>query len=95
MSQFECQRIAKSQILPRLKDPNSAELTFGKCEKQSLGSIPIKGLPIQYGYLIITNVNAKNSYGGYAGLKSWETLINNGQVIRRTAPTSEGFQLPY
>ena len=78
-----------------LKDPNSAQLLFGKCEKRSLGSIPIAGIPIQYGYLIVASVNAKNSYGGYGGAKNWETLINNGQVIRRTAPSSDGFQLPY
>tara|TARA_R110000796_G_scaffold236323_1_gene355706 strand:- start:360 stop:716 length:357 start_codon:yes stop_codon:yes gene_type:complete len=95
ISQSECQRIAKGQILPRLKDPNSAQFSFGTCEKRSLGSIPIKGIPVQYGYLIVASTNAKNSYGGYVGAQNWETLINNGQVIRRTAPTSDGFQIPY
>jgi hypothetical protein len=94
MSQSECERIAKEQILPMLKDPGSAQMSFGRCEKRSLYSIPIAGVPIQHGYFTVANVNSKNSFGGYTGAQPWEVLMKNGRAIRRTYPT-DGMQLPY
>ncbi|MDR5772865.1 MULTISPECIES: hypothetical protein [unclassified Caballeronia] len=35
-----------------------------------------------YGYLVCTDINAKNSYGGYTGAKRRWFLIRNGAVVR-------------
>jgi len=94
IAQSECEAIARKNILPRLKDPESARLTYGECRKSVMHSIPIAGLPKQAGYRISTRVNAKNSFGGYTGAQSWVVLIKNGKTIRRTYP-HQGAQIPY
>ncbi|WP_306150751.1 hypothetical protein [Roseovarius sp. MMSF_3281] len=94
MAQSECETIAKQNILQGLKDPQSARITYGTCEKTVMHSIPIMGIPKQAGYRIVASVNAKNSFGGYTGAQPWVVLMKNGQAIRRTYP-HEGAQLPY
>ena len=92
--QAECQRLAEASIKSNLKDPYSARFKHGKCNKQALHSIPIAGLPKQYGYVILSQVNSKNGFGAYTGYQTWLTAVNNGQVIRRQYP-HEGVLLPY
>jgi hypothetical protein len=94
ITQGECEKIARENILPKLKDPSSAGLSFGQCQKRARHSIPIFGIPKQYGYFIPVTVNAKNSFGGYTGQRLWTVLIRDGRAIRRTYP-DQGGQIPY
>ncbi|WP_250492800.1 hypothetical protein [Caballeronia sp. GAWG1-1] len=77
-----CQDIIKAAMAKTLKDPESAR--YGDF------STPTKDQAIEnmtehravYGYLVCTDINAKNSYGGYTGAKRRWFLIRNGAVVR-------------
>ncbi|KII11770.1 hypothetical protein OO25_19690 [Phaeobacter sp. S60] len=92
--QSECEKVAKRNISSVLKDPGSAQYRHGTCRKIAVHSIPAFGLPKQYGYAIVTDVNSRNNFGGDTGFQRWETLIRDGRAIRRTHPR-DGFQIPY
>jgi hypothetical protein len=46
-----------------------------------------------FGYRQTGTVNAKNSYGGYAGFSSYQVLIKNGAVIRKGITNRDGLCL--
>lgn len=83
MTQKECEIAAKAVLDYYLKDPMSAQLSFGRCETRGASSVPILNLPKQFGYYISVSVNAKNSFGGYIGAKEYGFLFNSGSVIRK------------
>lgn len=83
LTQVECETIVKKDMRYYLKDPDSAQYNFDKCAKDALPSIPLFGIPKQYGYAMIAHVNAKNSFGGYVGSQPHGYLIKDGIVIRR------------
>jgi hypothetical protein len=62
-----------------LKDPVSAQYRFSEPRKGLLK--PWSGGKF-YGYLVLTAINAKNSYGGYTGFKNAMFVIRNGQVVQ-------------
>jgi len=66
IAQAEREPIAKAQTEPYLKDPYSARYQLSECKRQGINSVPIMGLPKQFGYAIGVAVNARNSFG--AGL---------------------------
>jgi hypothetical protein len=76
------QGVIKKALARSLKDPNSA--------KYSEFTQPVKEYAIQnatekkaiYGYAVCVLVNAKNSYGGYAGNERRWFFIRNGEVVR-------------
>lgn len=94
MSQAECETVARNNVLPYLKDPQSARITYSECRKSVAHSVPIFGLPKQAGYRIVANVNAKNSFGGYTGAQPWVMWLKDGKAIRRTQPV-DGALIPY
>ena len=94
ISQDQCNAIATETISSALRDAGSAQYRFGNCAPLAAHSIPILGIPIQYGYAIPVEVNAKNAYGGYTGFTPYFVLIRNGEVIRRTS-LQDGAMLPF
>jgi hypothetical protein len=69
----------KSYFEGVLKDPYSAVYRFGKPYKGYLTKAPIAGGGIdQFGWLVEVDVNAKNSYGGYTGMKPYMFFYKNG-----------------
>lgn len=81
--QADCEAKVKAIMDVYLKDPSSASYKFGTCKKAGWNSIPIMGIPKEYGYEIPVAINAKNSFGGFTGLKAYSFLIRNGSVIRK------------
>lgn len=85
MTQNQCEQIARRQIAREAwKDPESLRVAFGFCGKgYVLGGKPTSYIPrgvVVYGYAIEGSVNAKNSFGGYAGPKPFFVLIRDGVV---------------
>lgn len=79
MSQEECKRIAEAAILELLKDPQSARFSEGIC---LLGySRSPSGNSLVFGYLQEGQVNAKNSFGGYAGKTKYQVFMRNGGIL--------------
>jgi len=93
-TQNECQQYVVETLTPLLKDPVSALYEFTRCEKRGLSSIPLYGIPQQYGYHIIAFVNAKNSFGGYVGREKYGFLFNNGVLLRKRRE-SGGYWVPF
>lgn len=67
-----------------LKDPESAKYKFEKPIKGWYGKTlsnlagPRK---IDYGWIVLVRVNAKNSYGGYTGYKSYNCLFRGKELL--------------
>lgn len=61
-----------------LKDPDSARFRHPGFAKK--GGFSRFGQPTLWGYWVCGFVNAKNSFGGYAGLKHYFVMYNNGNV---------------
>jgi hypothetical protein len=86
VSESQCTMLAKNFIKNRLKDPSSAQFNNVYCYKGWLGSAPIVGVPVTYGYAFGGNVNGKNSYGGYTGFTPFAGVVKDdgsgAKVIR-------------
>jgi len=63
-----------------LKDPNSAIYEFGDPRKGYIKDGWAAGGKVRYGYIVPVSVNAKNSYGGYAGKKLYYYLFSEGLI---------------
>lgn len=85
------QEMVKSAILPHLKDPDSARFTFnGQPEvygfsnfDKSYTSTIVRedySRPL-IGWTGMVQVNAKNSFGGYAGNQGYLYIFKNGRVV--------------
>jgi hypothetical protein len=67
-----------------LKDPESAKYKFDKPKKGWYGKTlsnlagPRK---IDYGWIVLVQVNAKNSYGGYTGYKPYHCLFRGEELL--------------
>lgn len=75
----ETQAIAFFKI--HLKDPYSAKIEWEEVKKGWMREAPINDCKIQFGYLMVANINAKNSFGGYIGYKSYKFFFLNGSII--------------
>ncbi|EOF4705826.1 hypothetical protein ACKWWX_004278 [Klebsiella oxytoca] len=80
------QQIIKDSMAGRLKDPHSAQYDFTKPFKGWCKS----GFTTYYGWLVPFSLNAKNSYGGYVGSKSYLYLVNKNSAIDYTASSQVG-----
>jgi hypothetical protein len=78
----ECVEIAEKKIKPMMKDPYSAMFAHQECYKGFAKRVPVLGLPLHFGYIQNGTVNAKNSFGAYAGASIYQTVIKNGEVLR-------------
>lgn len=63
-----------------LKDPGSAQIMCGNFKTGWMKDRAIFAKTVTYGYRIDCQVNAKNSYGGYTGFKSYKFLARDGRL---------------
>ncbi|MDI2589995.1 hypothetical protein NYP20_16275 [Pseudomonas sp. N3-W] len=74
--------LTKSFFAQYLKDPYSAQYSFGGIYKgYNVGSV-FENRKITAGYLLDVSINAKNSYGGYVGTKTYKFIFHNGRMVR-------------
>ena len=64
---------AKRAVIQQLKDPNSAQ--FGPLERQTRPNV--RGEPMD---VVCGKVNARNSYGGYAGMSGFVYFVGDQSV---------------
>lgn len=76
---IEYQEIVKQHCQTLLKDPGSAQYNFVGPPKR--GHFKWFG-PAEFGFYGVVWVNAKNSFGGYAGAEKYNYLIRHGRVIK-------------
>jgi len=72
-------------------DPNSVHLKF---EEPVKGYMQNQNDPFskrEFGWLVKTQINAKNRYGGYAGDRPWEFLIRDGQILLMRSIDIQGY----
>lgn len=75
----EHQTYLKSYFATILKDPYSAVYQIGTPYKGYMTKAPIAGGGIdKFGWFVKVGVNAKNSYGGYTGVKQYLFFYKNG-----------------
>lgn len=82
VSQEEGQAIVMSFFGAYLKDPDSALYKFSKINKGYYKEGVLDGGKLYTGYACVVWVNAKNSFGGYTGYKTYNVVIKNGRVIK-------------
>lgn len=80
---------AEAYIRSQLKDPGSATFTWGSLDKgwfkPGLAGYPGK---IRYAWSLPVGVNAKNSFGGYTGMKPWLFYFRGEQMVGIGEPSS-------
>ncbi|MBK0003175.1 hypothetical protein [Erwinia sp. S38] len=76
-----------------LKDPYSAQYTFGKPSKAWFkdGILAESGGAMRFGWLIPITVNAKNSYGAYTGLEAHTVFYSHGKIESADAQVGVGY----
>ena len=96
VTQTECEEIVTKDIQSFLKDPSSAKYDFGVCHKGWQASPLLLGGGTKFGYILDTDINAKNSFGGYTGAKTYKFIINNGIITGRYRMDEDyGVMLPF
>lgn len=73
-----------------LKDPDSATYRFGKPQKGFSRDGWAVGGKDHYGYIVPAAINAKNSYGGYAGESAYYFLFSEGMIMDITFMFTQG-----
>jgi len=70
---------ASTWIKMRLKDPDSAQITYGDIDRgwfrEGFGG------KTRYAWRLPTSVNAKNSFGGYTGAKPWMFYFHGEKMV--------------
>ena len=77
--------IARAYILSSLKDPDSAQFRNGVLRKGWVRDGLLYGGAYRFGWIYSVDLNAKNSYGGYAGYEEQHIFIHNGSRSDVTA----------
>lgn len=60
-----------------LKDPDSAKFTNWSIVQKDFKVNSVAIRDVRYGYAICVDVNAKNSYGGYVGARTYKYIYNS------------------
>jgi hypothetical protein len=79
--QADAEKAVKSFFSIYLKDPSSAQYSFGNVYRGYMVGSVFEGRKLEAGYLLDVSVNAKNSYGGYVGAKPYKFLIRNDKLV--------------
>ena len=85
------QEVVKRYMNAILKDPSSARYDFYKGPSRAWHrpSLLIGGDgSTKFGYAVCVGVNAKNSFGGYTGMKPHYLMVRNGSVIAHVSGDS-------
>jgi hypothetical protein len=94
ISAQECTSLAEHFIAGTLIDPTSAQFRNSRCSKGYWDSVPVLGMGVEFGWLQTGEVNGKNSYGGYAGFRTYQVLIRDGAVVRYCISDKNGTCIP-
>ncbi|HGS4994550.1 TPA: hypothetical protein ACMDP7_001700 [Vibrio cholerae] len=81
MSQDQAENLVKGFFQIYLKDPDSAKYVFSDVKRNYYQQSAISGGEVTYGYTMLFSVNAKNSYGGYPGAKTYIAFMRDGKLI--------------
>lgn len=75
-------KVIKEHIADNLIDPESARFTkFSKPQKSWMSEFQGFKNFKYYGWLVCVDVNAKNSFGGYTGKKTYVALLRGDKVV--------------
>lgn len=81
------EEIGRVAVLAILKDPESARWGRTSIPRREHAIVNQFRHEAVYGYSFCVEVNAKNGYGGYAGMEAYWLLVRNGHIVRmRSAP---------
>ena len=80
------EELVKTWAVTNLKDPESAR--YGRISKPRK-EWEVENLRPTYGFSVCADINARNSYGGYAGAQTYWFFIRDGRVAR--AQNTVGF----
>ncbi|MFT4255965.1 MAG: hypothetical protein QM599_03260 [Pseudoxanthomonas sp.] len=84
------EKLVQSHFSEQLKDPDSAKFSDFRIKKSYvLISAPNK--QAQFGYAVCVNINAKNSYGAYAGKTLTWAFIRDNAIVRSAMAESTDF----
>ena len=78
ISTSDARNLASAWLNQNLKDPDSARIEWGQVYKSWFRDAPAFGGRLYWGYSINAQVNAKNSFGGYTGLKPYRFMFRDG-----------------
>lgn len=94
VEQDQAESRIKQYFSRTLKDPYSAQYQFSQVEKGYMVGNVFDGRKLYAGYIISVNVNAKNSYGGYAGAEGYQFLFQNGAMVKGVSRLPNGTLFP-
>lgn len=83
-AQAQAKAFALAVVIPTLKDPESARVEgispalLGTC-KNIFG-------PSRRGWFVELRINARNSFGGYAGAETYDVWFENGRPVDLRSP---------
>lgn len=75
----------KNLVSRMLKDPYSATYHFSSPRKGVVQEGLLLGMKKYFGWIVPVGINAKNSFGGYVGEKTYYFLFANGMVYDVTS----------
>lgn len=91
IAQDEAERQAVSYLETRLLDAASAQYKWASIERGWARDAIISGGGVYYGYLLVGQINAKNSYGGYVGFRRYQFIFQNGKLRQAWAEEPAGY----
>lgn len=90
ISRNDAMAAVKSRASQFLKDPSSAQYDCGNVSTGWVKGRTALGGGMAAGYTMDCAINAKNSFGGYTGAKSYKFIFHDGQIIRVMAYLPDG-----
>lgn len=82
MPQAVAEIFATGYLKQRLKDPESARIEWGTIAPGWVrDGVFVRGGGTTVGYLLPASVNAKNSYGGYVGARSYQFMFRDYELV--------------
>jgi hypothetical protein len=80
------QELTKQYITANLKDPSSAKYRLKEKPRKTYFEDTLRGKlstgETIFCWIVHVDVNAKNSFGAYAGFQTWQFYIRDGRIIK-------------
>lgn len=93
ITQEEAQEQAARFMHGQLKDPESARYECAPIQTGWSKDGLVYGGQTHFGYALLCAVNAKNSYGAYAGAERYQFLFHNGSLVTVMKFGSDGINM--
>jgi hypothetical protein len=81
IDQVRAQQLALEWCQRRLKDPSSAQYSWGQVGRSWVRDSIVTGGELIFGYRLEATINAKNSFGGYIGARAYWFVFRDGQLV--------------